>query len=127
MSSQQFKEHMGSFFHDLLRAAGMTMTPGNINERLRQIGERMADAIEIAAEKRSIVVIRRLQEPVSAGFTKVAEELDVQRKLISTQQELIGVLKEEIDRLRESVDHIKNRVNNATLDPAFFSSPGDEE
>jgi hypothetical protein len=78
----RFREFMGGFFHDFLRASGITMTPGNTNERLREIGERMASTIEHAAERKAVELIKRLQDAVSGAFVKMETQLDKQEILI---------------------------------------------
>lgn len=78
----RFKEHMGGFFHELLRAAGITMTPSNTDERIRSIGERMASTIEHAAERKAVELIKRLQDAVSGAFVKMEAKLDVQEDLL---------------------------------------------
>ena len=111
MSDQlvRFREHMGGFFHDLLRAAGITMTPTNTNERIRQIGERMAKTIEHAAELKSIEVIKKLQAAVLDAFKKVEERLNAQSQLASAQQELLAQLKRELIDLENRVKSVEER------------------
>ncbi len=81
-TDNSFREHIGGFFHDLLKAAGITMLPGTATERIRTTGERMAAAIEHTAEQKAIAVIKRLQKAVSAAFVKMEEELAVQKAII---------------------------------------------
>jgi hypothetical protein len=72
---RQFKEYMGGFFHEMLRAAGVTMVQGNSFERIRSIGERTASAIEHAAERKSVQVIKKLQEAVKLAFGRTEERI----------------------------------------------------
>lgn len=67
----RFGEYMGGFFHDFLRAAGITMTPGNTMERVRSIGERMASAIEGAAERKAVAIAEAVQVRVEDGFVSL--------------------------------------------------------
>lgn len=106
-SDSSFREHMGSFFHDLLRAAGITMIPGNANERLRSIGERMASAIERAAERQAIEVIKRLQSAVSEAFRALEKELEDQKALIQAHHTLIENLLDEQKRLRLQLEDLR--------------------
>ena len=98
-ANPQFKEHLGGFFHDLLRAAGVTMTPTKSTERIREIGARMADAIEHAAERKSIQVIKKLQDAVVGAFNKVEDRLNTQSELIAVQQKLIEKLERRVKDL----------------------------
>jgi hypothetical protein len=97
----RFKENMGAFFHDLLRAAGITMTPGNAHERIREVGERMAAAIEHASERKSIQVIRKLQTAVSEAFDKMEKELASVQELVLAQQKVMEDLKARLDAEKE--------------------------
>lgn len=64
----KFQEDMGGFFHDLLRAAGITMTPVNAMERLRDAGNKVGAAIEHEARVQSIKIVKKLQDAVSSAF-----------------------------------------------------------
>jgi len=88
----KFHEEMGSFFYDMMKAAGLTMYPGNFPERVRDIGTRMAKAVERAAERKSIEVIKQLQGAVLKGFEGTEKDLKDLRELVVKQQELIGLL-----------------------------------
>jgi hypothetical protein len=72
----KFQEQLGGFFHDLLKAAGITMVPVKATERIREVGERLAKTIEVQAEKKAIDVIKRLQKPVKEGFELMEQELN---------------------------------------------------
>ena len=98
----KFKENLAGFFHDLLRAAGITMAPTRSTERIREIGSRMAESIEHAAERKSIEVIKKLQEAVLSAFNKVEDRLNNQGALLAAQQELLVELKERIESLEQS-------------------------
>ena len=104
--SQRFREYMGGFFHDFLRAAGITMGPGNSFERVRAVGERMARTIEAAAETQAIHVIKRLQEAVISSFNKVEGELNDLTELSGKHNTLIGDLIEE----QKKTDHLVNNL-----------------
>lgn len=97
----KFKEYMGGFFYDLLRASGITMLPGNSHERLRAVGERMASAIETSSERKSIQVIKKLQFSVVQAFEKIEDELDEIKEIQKENQELIEELEEKIKELDE--------------------------
>ena len=72
----QFAEHMAGFIHEIFRGAGISMVATNAMERVRATGERMANAIEYAAERKAIMVAQRLQVAVSDGFTKLEAKLN---------------------------------------------------
>ena len=94
MADSKFQEELGGFFYDMLKAAGMTMLPGNFPERIRETGAKMARVIEQAAERKSIEVIKRLQASVLMAFEGTEKELSALRKLVLAQQELIdGLMK----------------------------------
>jgi hypothetical protein len=106
----KFKESLGGFFHDILRSAGITMTPGNSAERIRQIGERMATSIQHAARGEAIKVIRKLQEAVSAGFLGLEHQLNRAKNVIDQHNTLIGNILEENKNLREEAAILRERV-----------------
>ena len=114
----RFGEYMGGFFHDFLRAAGITMTPGNTMERVRSIGERMALAIEDAAEKKAVAVAEAIQSRVEAGFVSMEAVLtkvkDLQTKtsvavlnLVENHTKTAG----EIERLKIQVEQLKRDID----------------
>lgn len=109
MSDTQLKESMGGFFHDFFRAAGISMVPASAMERIRAIGERMASAIERAAERQSIEVIKRLQVPVSEGFAKMAKELDELKHAVEELALLVARLQGVVNR---SSDHLQRLEDN---------------
>lgn len=105
----KFKETMGAFFHDLLRAAGITMLPGNSHERIRSIGERMASAIEHASERKSIQVIKKLQAAVATGFEGLEGALNEVKALVVKHHALIENLKTEQDELKNRIESLEAR------------------
>ena len=106
----RFKETMGAFFHDLLRAAGITMTPGNSHERIRQIGEQMASSIEHASERKSIQVIRKLQTAVSDAFTKMEKALDEVKTLVLAHQPVLENVHEVQKKQAEDMENLKTEA-----------------
>lgn len=108
-----FREHLGGFFHDFFKAAGIAIASGTASSRIREIGERMAKAIESAAEIKSIEVIRRLQKVIAESFEKVEDELNKLSKISASHNELIGGLLIEQKRLAERLDKLeKDKKNN---------------
>ena len=85
-----FKEQLGGFFHDMLRASGITPAAANSVARIRAVGERMAGAIEHAAERKAIQVIKKLQTAVMKAFIDMEAELNATKKLVGKNNELIG-------------------------------------
>ena len=110
LSLIRFREHMGGFFHELFHASGMTMTPGNSNERVRAIGERMARTIEAAAEAKSIEVIRRLQVAVSESFKKTEESLNRLEDLAQKHHDIIGNLIEQQKAHADILAELEDRL-----------------
>ncbi len=101
----RFKEHMGSFFHDMLRSAGITMIPTTANDRIRAIGERMASSIEAAATRQSIVVIRQLQTAVVEAFALMEAALKEVKHVTTVHQAAIDNL---LNDQRIDSKHIKD-------------------
>lgn len=95
----KFQEELGGFFYDAMKAAGMTMFPGNFPERVRDVGTRMAKSVNAAATRRSVAVIKELQDRVHDAFTAFEKELDEVKKLTALQQEQIRLLRKVIDEL----------------------------
>jgi hypothetical protein len=124
----RFKETMGAFFHDLLRAAGITMTPGNSHERIRQIGERMAAAIEHASERKSIQVIRKLQTAVSEAFSKMETVLEKVRTVVGLHEVMLENIHETQKKQAAQIEHLKADVKSLTkdlnrIDPSYNPAP----
>jgi predicted nuclease with TOPRIM domain len=84
---KKFKEDLGGFFHQMLRASGVTMVRGDTHEKVRDIGERMASSIVRAAELKSIEVVKKLQSAVSEAFDKTQDELDNLKKRVDQLEE----------------------------------------
>ncbi len=112
----RFAEHMGGFFHDFLRAAGITMTPGNTMERVRSIGEKMGAAISDQAEKKSVEIIEQLQNNVIEGFIKMEESFTRVKGLqTSTSAALLNVIEDlqqsqkDVKDLRKSLQALENK------------------
>lgn len=99
----RFAEFMGGFFHDFLRAAGITMTPGNTMERVRAIGEKMGKAISDQAEKKAVQIIEQLQDHVIAGFVKMEEAFDKVKDLQVKSSTMTLDTRDELRALRARV------------------------
>lgn len=112
----RFKETMGAFFHDLLRAAGITMTPVNAHERIREIGERIASAIEHAAERKSIQVIRKLQTAVSEAFAKMEKVLEKVRAVVGLHEVMLENVHETQKKQADEIMHLKADVRSLIKD-----------
>jgi hypothetical protein len=97
----KFREHMGGFFHDLLRAGGVSMPATNSLDRIRTIGEKMADTIEHAAERKSIQVVERLQIAVVDAFNQVEAKLQAHKEAKQAMMKLIKTQNEQLQFLRE--------------------------
>jgi len=106
----RFREHIAGFFYDLIRAAGITMPPGNSFQRVRDIGERMARTIEAAAETKAIEVIKRLQKAILVGFDKMEKELNTLKVQSVNHNDLIGNLLEEQKKQAEEIERLIARV-----------------
>lgn len=105
IDQNRFAENIGGFFHDFLRAAGITMTPGNTMERVRVIGEKMGQSIGDFSEKKSIHIIKQLQDNVAEGFVKMETSFNKVKDLqASTSAALLNVLED----LKQSQDAIKD-------------------
>jgi hypothetical protein len=105
-----FKQHMGAFFYDMLRASGITMQATNALERIRGIGERMAAVIEHAAERKSVLVVQRLQIAVVDAFNQVEKKIDNINALASAHHSLIHELKSMNERANREIEDLKSRL-----------------
>lgn len=112
----RFKEHLGGFFHDVFRAAGLQMASANAHEKLRAVGERMASTIEHATERKSIQVIKKLQTAVKDSFDKVEVELVKVQQLALACKAIIDDLVEEQKRLSSVIDDLSERVEELEAD-----------
>lgn len=72
----RLQEHMAGYFYDAFRAVGASQVTTSAMEKLRTVGVRMANAIEHAAERKAIQVIKKLQKAVSKSFESVAEDVE---------------------------------------------------
>ena len=101
----RFAEYMGGFFHDFLRAAGITMTQGNTMERVRSIGEKMGKAIGDQAEKKAIQIIEQLQDSVVEGFLKMEASFTKVKELLQKSSAAVLNL---LDDQKQAAAHIKD-------------------
>jgi hypothetical protein len=85
--NKRFRETMGGFFHDLLKAAGISMLPTTAHDRIRKIGEQLAASIEHNAERKAVEVIRRLQAAVKKGFLAMEADLEKINKRLDALEE----------------------------------------
>jgi len=83
----QFIDIFAGFFHDLLRAAGITMLPTKAHEKIRTVATSLAASIEWRAEHKAVEVIRVLQKALVGSFEKVQTDM--------------GVLKARVDALEK--------------------------
>lgn len=126
----RFAEHMGGFFHDFLRAAGITMTPGNAMERVRSIGERMGKAISDQAEKKSVQIIEQLQNNVIAGFVAMEESFNKVKDLqTSTSAAVLNVIDDlkqsqtDVKDLRYRLQALENKAKADGIDHSSYEEP----
>lgn len=102
-SDPQFGAYLAGFMHDMLRAAGITMSATIAFEKVRTAGDRMALTIEAAAERKAIQVASKLQNATIAGFDLVEEKLnDLNERLKALeepakQREMFKAFQKEID------------------------------
>ncbi len=100
-TDNKFKDTVNGCFYSMLRAAGITMTPASGLERIREIANELADAIEYQAEKKSVEVIRILQKAVSKAFTDIESDFDK--------------LKTEHTQLKARLDSLEKKVGMETF------------
>ena len=124
----RFAEHLGGFFHDFLRAAGITMTPGNAMERVRSIGEKMGNTISDHAEKKSVQIIENLQNAVIEGFVKLEASFNKVKDLqTSTSAALLNVI-EDIKTAQADVKDLRWRLQKLENEaPSTMSSGYDKD
>lgn len=100
---ERFASMIAGFFHDMLRAAGISMTtPQKFHERTREIGRRFAYAIEFRAEKKSVEVARVLQKAVSKAFDGVENEQKALRERVDALEAKLENLTSGADRGKDS-------------------------
>jgi hypothetical protein len=78
----KFREELGGFFYDAMKASGATMVANASPERIREAGARMAQAVEKAARRKAIEVVKILQTEVVKAFEAYEAELDKHRQEI---------------------------------------------
>lgn len=101
----RFAELVGGFFHQLLRAGGVSMMPTTAHERLREVGEQFARCVEAAAERKSVLVIRKLQAAVKNAFVAMEASLDsVVSRSEANRRALLGLEA----RIRELENTVKD-------------------
>lgn len=114
----EFGSHLAGFFYDAFRSVGVTMVATNAMERLRTTGECMAATIEHAAERKAILVAKRLQDAVINGFNAVDAKFQQHKEaksammdVIKTQVEQLQVLREQLGELQQKVAEIEDIVD----------------
>lgn len=124
----RFAEHMGGFFHDFLRAAGITMTPGNTMERVRSIGEKMGAAISDQAEKKSVQIIEQLQANVIEGFVKMESSFNKVKDLqASTSAATLNIIEDlqqaqaDVKALTWRIQKLENDANAGKIDHSTYA------
>jgi BMFP domain-containing protein YqiC len=95
----RFAELVGGFFHQLLKAGGVSMMPTTSHERIREVGEQFARSIEAAAERKSVLVIRKLQTAVKDAFVRMEVTLDEQVDVTKAWVARVRALEDRIDAL----------------------------
>jgi hypothetical protein len=99
-NNPRFTEVLAGLLHELLRAAG-TMVPVKGQERIRDVGRKLAETIEFHAERKAVEVAKLLQTAVKSAF--IALEKDV-----ADQKEEIKALRNEheikINKLRQDLN-----------------------
>lgn len=124
------KENMGGFFHEMLRAAGVTMTPVGASEKIREIGERLATTVEVTAEKSAIKVIKRLQTAVTTAFLQMEEEMSQMKQLLTEQQALIKGVMEQLAAIKAVTEHqsgVSDKFRSAIADLQALKEQADAE
>lgn len=109
-NTNQFKERLGGFFHELFRIVG-TSIPPYAHERFRSVGERMVLLVEQVSKHKAIQVVTKLQRAVSAGFDKMESELNNVQTLTLSHQTMIGDLIAGQKHIAKSVGEIEDRLN----------------
>jgi len=71
---EAFVDMFAGFFHDVLRAAGITMMPGKSHERIREVAKKFATSIEWRAEHKAVEVIRILQAALVSSFETIESD-----------------------------------------------------
>jgi uncharacterized membrane protein YgaE (UPF0421/DUF939 family) len=113
MPKQAFNEILHSLFYDILRSAGVSLTPQQL-EKVSKETAKLAKAIDIRTEEKSIEVIKRLQSAVVTSFESVAKDIvKVERgitklnKATKEDVENLENLRQQVSKLREYVYGIK--------------------
>lgn len=100
---EHFASMIAGFFHDMLRAAGISMTtPQKFHERTREIGRKFAYSIEFRAEKKAVEVIRILQKAVSKAFDGVENEQKALRERVEALEAKLEALTSGTNRGEDS-------------------------
>jgi hypothetical protein len=73
-SDTQLIENIDGAFHQLFRAAGVSIGQDGI-ERIREIATKLAATIEHAGEVKAVQVIQILQHAVTRAFTNLESDL----------------------------------------------------
>lgn len=100
---KRFAEMVGGFFYQLLKAGGVSMMPTSAHERLRDVGEQFARSVESAAERTSILVIRKLQTAVKSAFEAMEQALSTNISQTSQNSARLIVLDARITELETAL------------------------
>jgi hypothetical protein len=73
--SQVLKQKFSVQIHQLFRTAGFTMSITQ-TEQLQLVSDKIIDLVEDIAKERAVELVRKMQEAVGAGFTKIGQDID---------------------------------------------------
>ncbi len=90
-TDNRFAEDIAGAFHQILKAAGVSMTPIDAHDRIRQIATTLALAIEHKGEVKAIEVIQILQAAVKVAFESMEEDMEKLRKRLEALENAAGV------------------------------------
>lgn len=107
----RFGEYLAGYFYDAFRVVGVTQVSTNVMEKLRVVGERMAVTIEHAAERKAILVAKKLQDAVINGFNAVDAKFQQHKEAKQALLDLITGQTEQLQGLDSGINALAKGLN----------------
>lgn len=94
----KFASDIAGAFHQILKAAGVSMSPIDAHDRIRKIATTLALSIEHRGEVKAIEVIKILQVAIKTAFESMEKDMeDLRARLIRLENASSSAL---LDKIR---------------------------
>jgi len=122
-TNDQFAEVIAGHLHDILRAAGITMSPLDSHEKIRAVAKRLALSIEHQANQEAIRVFRALQGAVDAAFDKMEADFTDQKSRIGHLEEVVSLQTKLLENMSKALDALADPGSRVVLNDKVIKEP----